>query len=188
MKKTRLEKLLEDKDFPVIDAIISYLRGASPKPVSTGELTYVTRRSNVYGLIKKGREYLALTTQEFIPNIPKRKNRVLHGYTVTKALRPALYEADKSFDRAEGHAFAGIKMHARIARKEMTTPQDVELWLAINARARAAKLLIEASKDAREVVNRSPDNKRLSEAARNDTAMPWETLGLEDHTKQDSDD
>lgn len=188
-KKTRLERLMEDRDIAVIEAIISHLR-ARLQPVPTAEIAYVIKRSEaqVYGLIKKGREFLELTTGEFIPNIPKRPNRSRHGYTVTRENRAAMYESAKCFDRADGHAAQGVRIHRRIPQAEIQTTEDCQLWLANNTRANAAVFFLKESEGSKTIANRLPNNRRLTEAAHSDSVTPWETLGLENHRAPIDDD
>ena len=190
MKKTRLEKLLEDKDIAVVEAIVAHLRLRLPRLVPTEEISYIIRRSTdqTYGLIKKGRELLKLTTGEFIPNVAKRKGKALHGYTVNNSNRAGLFEETKSYDRADGHIQSGLSIRQRLPRDRMQTPEDIELWLANQARARAGELFLKAGEDARQVTALKPNNDRLSLSSRSETITPWETLGLENHRADDDDD
>src|SRR5438046_1339815 len=135
--KSKIERLLADKDISVIEAIIALLRSRAPALVPTTEIGYVIRRPrDVYSLIKKARLLTSLTTGEFIPNFAKRKNRQTHGYTINKNNRAAEYEANKSFARAHGHIQTGIGTHRRVPKLQMeSTAADIQLWLATESEA-----------------------------------------------------
>jgi hypothetical protein len=191
VKKTRLERLFEDRDIATVEAIVAYLRSAAPRLVPTTEIARAVGRSTsqVYGLIKKGRELLSLTTGEFIPNTAKRKGKTLNGYTVTNEPRAAEFEAMKSFDRADGHLAQGVATHSRVPRAAMKTPEDLELWLVTQHRASAARFFLNASEEARAGASLKPNNDRLALASKSESATPWETLGLENHRADtDADD
>jgi len=187
--RTRLERLLADDHIAVVETVIAYLRSRSPRRVPTTEIAAAINRpkSQVYGLVKKGRELLALTTGEFIPNIAKRKANLPNGYTVTNDARAAQFEANKSFDRGDGHYTAGIATQRRVALSSMSTPEDIALWLSTQSRADAASLALKASERAKTVAALSPNNKRLSLAAKAEAVTPWETLGLTNHHHEDDD-
>ena len=190
MRKTRLERLLADEHIAVVESIVAYLRSRAPRLVPTAEISVTCGRSKaqVYGLLKKGRELLSLTTGEFIPNTAKRRNNLPHGYTVTFNPRAALYEATKSFDRADGHLSQGVLTQGRVPEAAMKTPEDAKLWLATKHRAKAARFFLEASDEARTVEALDSNNRRLSLASREEAATPWEVVGLTNHHHHVDDD
>lgn len=199
MRTTRLERLLADPHIAIVEAIVAHLRAQAPRLVPTTEIAMVIgrRTAQVYGLIKKGRELLSLTTGEFIPNTAKRKHKAIHGYTVTNSPRAAEFEAAKSFDRAAGHLSVGVATHGRVSRAAMTTPEDLELWLVTQHRSRAARSFLDASEEARTGIALTPsgssgggggNNGRLLAASRAETITPWESIGLENHHEIEVDD
>ena len=182
MKKSKLERLLADESIGVVEAVIAYLRSQAPRLVPTKEIAHVVGRSSgqVYGLVKKGRELLSLTTGEFIPNTAKRKDKKLHGYTVTSDPRAAEFEAMKSFDRADGHLAQGVMTHRRVLRALMKA-EDLELWLVNEHRADAAAFFLKSSQRAHQGAALKPNNRRLSLASKSEASTPWEVIGLANH-------
>ncbi len=183
MKKTKLESILESKDAQVMDMVQAYLRAQAPRLVPTHELAMAVRRSHpfVYGLIKKLRYVLRKTTGESVPNIAKRTGRKIYGYTVTNDGRAKGHEAQKSYDRACGHLTEGGEHLSTWNEPDSTaTAEDCKLWLALQNQRHAADFFMKAHADSHRIEGHNRNNRRLAEAATEDSRTPWETIGHED--------
>lgn len=176
---TRIERMMSDPDHPIVQAIIAYLRTQSPRLVPTGEIALAVnkKKNEVYGLVKKARSWLRLTTKEAIPNEPKKAGRSQYGYTVTNDPRAILYESVKAGNRADGHLTQERLLFEQTPKPASTDEATIALWLSQRHRIHAGELRLKSSGDARAVLEATPNQRLLNKAAEN-TEMPWDAVGL----------
>lgn len=173
---TALARLRASKDFAAVEAIVNHLRKRNPTTVPTAELAYVANRPRrqVYGLIKLARRFLALTTGESIPNLRK------VGYRITSLPRALIFESIKSGDRADGHLRQEVSYFQRVSRDQLTSTEDVELFVTQQARIALGQARLALSQNIAPAMRRLAANQALAEAAHRDTKTPWALLGLDD--------
>lgn len=166
----------ESKDWPSVEGLINYLRRRGPAPVKTSELSVVLARPKrqVYGVVKLARRFLALTTGESIPNVRK------VGYHISNKPRALLFESIKAGNRADGHLGTEIENFRRVDRAALTSTEDVELYVAQQARIRLGEARMALSKDVAPALARVQRNALLAATAQRDAITPWADLGLDD--------
>jgi hypothetical protein len=180
-ESTALARMESGRDFPLIRALVEHLRKRSPKTASAKELALVVDRHKrqVYGLIKLARRWLAMTSGEFIPNLRN------VGYRITSQPRAALFESIKSGNRADGHLGQEIVTFRRVNRDQLTSADDVELYVVQQARIRLGEARLKLSEDAAPAMRRLASNAALAGVAARDAQTPWKEIGLEDPDKEE---
>ncbi len=171
-----LVRLQESKDWPAIEGLIRHLRRLHPRFIQTADLGVAVGRPKrqVYGLIKLARRYLALTTGEAVPNVRK------VGYQIDNRPRAHLFESIKSGNRADGHLAAEGMSFRRVSRESLTSTEDVELFVAQQARIRLGEARLALSEDVAPAMRRLERNATMAAAASRDALTPWKDIGLDD--------
>lgn len=180
-ESSALARLRMSKDFETVEALIAHLRKRSPATVPTSELAYALTRPKrqVYGLIKLARKLLALTSGESIPSL-----RGI-GYRITNQPRALLFESLKSGNRADGHLGQEISHFERVKREQLQSPEDVELWLAQQARTCLGRAYRELGAKTQPVLQRYERNFLLAATATEEAKTPWKDIGLDPGTDGD---
>ena len=162
--------------FPLIERFVSFLRIISPRHASAAHIAIAItcQKRQVYGLVQIARKYLRLTTGESIPNIRG------VGYRISREARAVLFESIKSGNRADGNLGSEIREFYRLTRDQLKTPEDIELYIAQQAKVRFGEARLAISRDMRPVLTRLEKNLALVDVADRDTLTPWQELGLDD--------
>lgn len=175
-----LTRLRASKDFRLIDLLISALRSAAPRSMTTRELVVVLgcSKGKAYGVVKLARRYLALLGGgEIIPNLPKVGYRLV---AVSVEPRAGLFESIKSGDRADGHLAQEMAMFRRIKREDLKRAEDLELFVLQQGRIRMGEARMAMSGDMKAAMLREQKNVALVTAAHRASLTPWQDLGLDD--------
>lgn len=155
-----IARIRTSPDFPMVDALIVYLRSNTHRMTPTREIAAAIgcEKRVVYGVVKIARKYLELTSGECIANIRRQ------GYKITHDPRAFLFESVKSGRR----------------RDQLKSIEDIELYVQQQAIVHLGHARLAMGRDMKALTVRHERNAALSDIASADASTPWDALGLTD--------